>query len=97
MGIKVNTKDVTKMFKQLVELPSDVHSESYTFLKKQTPIKTGNARRRTKKESGLRIGSRYSYAGSLDDGFSRQAPDGFTEPTIDKMEQLVIREIRKID
>jgi hypothetical protein len=97
MDIKVKTKDITKLFSQLGKMPKGVHSDAFTFLRQATPIRSGNARRKTKKESRLRIGSRYGYAGKLDDGFSRQAPDGFTEPTIDKMEQLVDREIRKID
>ena len=97
MEIRVNTKDVTKLFRQLSGLPSDIHRDAYTFLKNKTPIRSGNARRKTKKESGLRIGSRYEYASKLDEGFSRQAPDGFTDPTIDKMKQLVDKEIRKID
>lgn len=97
MEIKVNTKDVTKMFKQLGGVPDDVHNDAFKFLRQETPKRSGNARRKTKKESGLRIGSRYPYAQRLDDGWSRQAPNGFTDPTIDKMAQLVDKEIRKID
>ena len=97
MEIKVNTKDITKLFKQLGGVPDSVHEDAFHFLRKETPIRSGNARRKTKKESGLRIGSRYPYAQKLDEGSSRQAPKGFTDPTIDRMEQLVDKEIRKID
>ena len=97
MDIKVKTADVVKLFKQLGQLPSKVHSDAYFVLKKKTPKKTGNARSKTRKESNLRIGSRYPYAERLDTGWSKQAPGGFTDPTIDEMEKIVAREVRKID
>lgn len=97
MEIKIVTKDVSKLLNQLGKVPTHVHNDAYNYLKKQTPIRSGNARSKTKKESNLRIGSRYAYAGRLDDGWSRQAPEGFTEPTMDYIETLIDKEIRKID
>lgn len=97
MDIKVKTKDVTKLFQQLGKVPGHVHSDAYFFLKRKTPKRSGNARNKTRKESNLRIGSRYPYAEKLDEGWSKQAPNGFTDPTIDEMIKLVDKEIRKID
>ena len=42
------------------------------------------------------IGSRYPYADRLDNGWSKQAPKGFTDPSIEKMEDLVEDQIRKV-
>jgi len=97
MEIKVKTADVDKLFSQLGKIPKSVHNDAYFFLKRKTPKRSGNARNKTRKESGLRIGSRYPYAEKLDEGWSRQAPNGFTDPTIDEMVKIVDKEIRKID
>lgn len=97
MATRIKTADVTLLFKQLGKVPTKVHDKAYYYLKKETPIRSGNARSKTRKESGLRIGSRYPYAEKLDEGWSKQAPNGFTDPTIDEMIKLVDKEIRKID
>lgn len=61
---------------QIAALPR----EAYDYFKSVTPIRTGNARRRTRL-SGDTIRADYAYAQPLDDGRSRQAPRGMTEPT----------------
>ena len=97
MAVRIKTADVNLLFKQLGKVPTNVHNKAYDFLKRKTPIRSGNARSKTRKESGLRIGSRYPYAERLDEGWSKQAPRGFTDPTITEMGNLVEKEIRKID
>jgi len=97
MGNKVDTKQVKKLFNALSSLPGESMNKAYPYLKSETPKKTGNARRRTShKSNSLKIKSKYAYAGRLDDGWSRQAPDGFTEPTIDFIEDYIESQIRKI-
>jgi hypothetical protein len=70
--------------------------------KKNTPIASGNARRKTKRKGNSVIGD-YAYAGVLDDGlfpnppkagtgktvsgFSRQAPKGMYIPTLEYVEK----------
>ena len=94
--ITVNVRQALGLFKDMDELAETVIDEAYPFLKEKTPIKTGNARRNTVKRK-TKIVSNYNYAGDLDAGKSRQAPDGFTAPTIEQMQKIVDREIRKID
>lgn len=53
-----------------------------------TPIRTGYARRNTVK-SGNDIDANYPYAQKLEEGFSRQAPKGMTEPTIEEVRRYV--------
>lgn len=94
--IKVDIRQVIGLFDNMEGLAETVIDEAYPFLKEKTPIKTGNARRNTVKRK-TKIVSNYNYAGELDAGKSRQAPDGFTAPTIDEIQKIVDREIRKID
>ena len=76
IGVDKITTNVKKKIAQLDKVPL----QAYTFFKAHTPIKTGNARRSTvlKKDT---IVAAYPYAQPLDDGRSRQAPDGMTKPT----------------
>lgn len=72
----------------LEELPRSM-SEQFTQL---TPIDTGNARNKTKL-TGNRITADYAYAKRLEkDGWSKQAPEGMSTPTID----WVRSELRKL-
>ena len=64
------------MLQKIDKLPR----EAYQEFVKDTPIRSGNARRKTKL-SGNKIIAGYNYAQKLDEGFSRQAPDGMTKPT----------------
>lgn len=47
-----------------------------------TPIDTGNARRSTDLR-GNEIQANYPYANRLNEGYSRQARNGMTDPTIE--------------
>lgn len=62
----------------LDRLPGEMHDE---FVK-QTPIRTGNAKRSTELKRD-EIQGNYAYANRLNKGWSRQAPQGMTEPTIE--------------
>jgi hypothetical protein len=62
--------------KQLAKVPG----EAFLFFKAQTPVRTGNARRSTILQKDTIVGA-YPYAQRLDDGYSRQAPNGMSEPT----------------
>ncbi len=85
--VKNNTD---KFFTRLVDLPEDLMQRSYTFLKSKTPIQSGNARKKTKLQKKNRvIKSDYAYAGRLDEGWSGQAPKGFTDPTMKEMDKIV--------
>ena len=80
ISFKVSVDKITpSLKKKQVELDK-VPAQAHTFFKAHTPIKTGNARSRTvlKKDT---IVAAYPYAQPLDDGRSRQAPDGMTKPT----------------
>lgn len=66
-------------------LPADMHREFVAT----TPIDTGNARRSTELR-GNEIQANYPYAVRLEkDSWSRQAPNGMSEPTIDWVRQQI--------
>jgi hypothetical protein len=79
-------KQLAKDKKFLKQLPKD----AYNFFRAQTPVKTGNARSRTRLQ-GDTIVADYVYAQRLDQGWSKQAPSGMTIPT----ERFIDREINK--
>jgi hypothetical protein len=53
-----------------------------------TPRDTGNARRNTKL-TGDRILAQYPYAQRLDQGSSKQAPDGMSNPTTEYIKKYI--------
>jgi len=90
MKITVDLSEIKKAFAHDRKLRSSVVSDAYEFFRKSTPIKTGNARRNTYLASDRRkIVADYPYAQPLDDGWSKQAPSGMSEPTIEYIEQRI--------
>lgn len=65
-----------------------VSNFAYKEFVKNTPIRSGNARRKTRK-SGNRIDADYPYAQRLEEGWSNQAPKGMTQPTIEAVREYV--------
>jgi hypothetical protein len=71
------TPDITRAQKELAE----VAEGAYKIFRSHTPIRSGNARRRTTLDNKTTIVANYAYAQRLDQGASNQAPDGMTKPT----------------
>lgn len=90
----------TKTEKRLKELKvifndDDIASVAYEHFRKITPIapvKGGNARKNTKKEGNV-INADYPYAGRLDKGYSKQAPDGMTQPTWEFVKEYIKKKV----
>ena len=92
IDLKVSVQDklsgeLKKIQQQLKRLPQ----EAYNYFVSVTPIDTGNARRRTKLRNET-IEAKYPYAQRLDEGWSKQAPDGMIKPT----ERFLRRRIKQI-
>ncbi len=84
------TASLRRMQSELDRLPA----ETYNFFVKVTPKRTGNARRKTVLRN-QEIQARYPYAQRLDEGWSKQAPDGMTEPTSKYVQDRLKKIIRK--
>lgn len=89
--LRVVRNDITPSLRRIGDGLKKLPSEAYTFFKEETPIKTGNARRRTRLQ-GQVIKADYDYATALDAGRSRQAPEGMSKPT----EQFITQRINEI-
>jgi len=85
--IKKNVGEVRKRFSTLPKL-------AFKHWRKITPKDTGNARRRTRLRKD-EIQARYPYAERLDNGYSKQAPDGMFEPTVDFIKKTTKKMLRK--
>lgn len=81
------TGDIERIKKELAKVPKEAHNQFRAL----TPIRSGNARRRTYLV-GNTIEADYPYAQRLDEGWSRQAPKGIVRP----WEQWLEKRIKQI-
>jgi len=81
------TPSLQRIQKRLAALPQLAYKEFVRV----TPVRSGNARRKTKLQKDTIVAD-YPYAQRLDEGYSKQAPQGMTKPT----EDFIRKEIDKI-
>lgn len=86
---------LTQKFNNARALKREVMKPTFDFFVRTTPIKTGNARRSTSLNNN-EIDANYPYAGKLDNGYSKQAPKGMTEPALKELTRLVNQYINRI-
>jgi hypothetical protein len=75
-----------EIIKRLNEIKGQLNEEKlaeegFQYFRKITPFRSGNAKRNTFRNDDT-IQADYPYARRLDSGYSRQAPDGMTQPTV---------------
>lgn len=91
----VRIKDnITPSLKKIAKSIEGVPEQAYAYWRRITPKLTGNARRRTRLQ-GNEIQARYPYAQRLDEGASKQAPRGMSEPTTEFLDREYKKRIRK--
>lgn len=91
MNVKIKnniTPTLKKQQKALAKLPD----EAYKVFVKETPVRSGNARRNTKLRNKKQINANYPYAQRLDEGYSKQSPEGMVKPT----EEYIIKRFNQI-
>ena len=96
MSIKCNIDQALNQFRQLAEVPDKVVQQAFRYFVKTTPIRSGNARRNTRLENDTTIVADYAYSQRLDQGYSKQAPNGMVKPTEAEIRKLLTREVNKI-
>ena len=69
------TEDLVKIKQKLPQIVK----QGLVEYKRLTPVRSGNARRKTT-ATAKSIQANYAYAQRLDQGYSKQAPQGMTEP-----------------
>lgn len=82
------TPSLKRIQKELAELPKLALEQ----FKKETPVRSGNARKNTKLVNGNTVWADYEYASYLEQGRSSQAPKGMTEG----VKRVLDAEVRKI-
>jgi hypothetical protein len=81
------TSSLQRIQKQIQALPQ----QAFATWVANTPVRSGNARRKTRLQ-GTEIQANYNYAVPLDQGSSKQSPDGMSRPT----ELFLERQLKKI-
>lgn len=91
MSIKLAVDNLTPHVNKVQRNLKSLAKSATDVWKANTPIRTGNARSKTRL-SGNTIEANYPYAKRLDEGYSRQSPQGMVKPT----EKFIREEIKRI-
>jgi hypothetical protein len=84
------TNNIKRRLRKIEREFPKIRSEAAKEFKDITPKDTGNARRNTTLK-GNEIQANYPYANRLNQGWSKQAPDGMTKATIEFIRRLIRR------
>lgn len=96
MKLRRVTNNIGPNLRKKTSLIEFIPKNAYRHFKGVTPKRSGNARSKTDYKStsfGGTIEANYPYANRLNEGYSRQAPDGMTEPTVDHIRDQVRRRL----
>jgi hypothetical protein len=91
---KIVKNTMTQSLKKLERVLEQLPETAYELWLKNTPKNSGNARRKTRLK-GKTIHADYAYAKSLNEGSSRQAPSGISEPTAQALSKHLNSKMRK--
>ena len=78
------TPNLDRRLAQVQKFVDELPRTAHEVFRENTPIDTGNARNSTNLR-GNEIVADYDYAGKLQSGSSRQAPNGMRDPTIENI------------
>jgi hypothetical protein len=95
MEVKLNDREFQQLMDDLPDAVRDSWKRSGDYFKDITPKLTGNAQGKTRTQQNV-INADYAYAGRLDEGYSRKAPNGMSDPTIDYFVQQLDNYIGRI-
>lgn len=81
INVKLTVQDeITPMLRRQRQAVAQFPGQALTEFKDLTPVRSGNARARTRLAAQNTIVADYPYAQRLDEGWSKQAPRGMTQP-----------------
>lgn len=90
-SLKLISNQISPSLKRIRTELSKVPKEALDKFKAATPVKSGNARRRTRLQNNTIVAD-YPYATDLDMGKSPKAPQGMSKPT----EQYITKRVNNI-
>ena len=91
MTVRLEKDTISPSIKKMKAALELLPQQAYKQWVKDTPIDTGNARRKTRLNKNT-IEAQYPYAQRLDEGSSKQAPKGMSVP----VQKFVEQQMRKI-
>lgn len=91
---KVDVQPIKDLTEDLKNRAKQMPTDSLNKFRSLTPIRSGNARRQTKLTQNT-IVANYAYAERLDQGWSKQAPEGMLKPFERWFKSYVERTFRK--
>jgi hypothetical protein len=94
MRVRKIKSEIEPKLKNIQTELAKVPAQAHRFFVNATPIDTGNARRKTSLKGNV-ISANYSYAQRLNRGWSKQAPNGMVQPTINFIRRIVKRILGK--
>jgi hypothetical protein len=92
MPIKISKNTITPSLGKIDARFQLLPKDAFRYWRSITPVKSGNARRKTKLVAANRFTADYNYAVPLDQGLSKQAPKGMSEPT----EKYIKKQVKKL-
>ena len=90
---KIDLRQFERQMARLEEVSREIVPEALDKFREETPVRSGRARRNTRRQD-QKIIADYPYAERLDQGYSRQAPDGMVQPTLEFIEQEFQRRLK---
>jgi hypothetical protein len=89
MEVKVNINPITALVNRARAASEDIIVDAHKFFVDNTPVRSGNARQRTRLQ-GDSIVADYAYAERLNEGYSKQNPNGMVDPTVEHIEKVLV-------
>ena len=93
MTVRLEKDTITPSIEKMKLALSQLPGQAYREWVKDTPIRSGNARRKTRLNKNT-IEAQYPYAQKLDEGLSKQAPKGMSMPVKKFVEQQMQKIMR---
>lgn len=94
MTVRQTKNTITASLEKIKTSLDNLPREAYNYWVSVTPVRSGNARRKTRLK-GDTIDANYQYAVPLNDGWSKQAPQGMSKPTEEFIKRSVRQKLRK--
>lgn len=88
--LKRTTNNIGRHAKREIRKLERVPRQAYNEFVRLTPKRSGNAKRNTN-FSNDSIRGDYNYVNRLNDGYSKQRPEGMTDPTIDYIRRIIFK------
>lgn len=94
--MSVNSRGLKNKLAKLEDIRDSVMPKALSTFVRNTPRRSGRARRNTRLNNQKEIVANYAYAERLDQGWSQQSPQGMTKPTIIQIRKLVKEFVKKL-